>query len=58
MNLKLSHLLLLVLPAIYLILFPVTTSLAKDFGEHEITHIEYPLWFKKDPFTNLGRGTG
>ena len=33
--------------------FPLGTPQAKDFKESEIVHIEYPDWFKKDPFTDL-----
>lgn len=39
--------------AIALVSFPLGTPQANDFKESEIVHIEYPDWFKKDPFTDL-----
>ena len=39
--------------AIALVSFPLGTPQAKEFDDSEIKHVEYPDWFKKDPFTNL-----
>ena len=36
-----------------LTLIPFNISLAKDFDDSEIMHIEYPIWFKTDPFYDL-----
>ena len=43
----------ILLRVIVLTLIPFNLSLAKDFDDAEIMHIDYPSWFKKDPFFDL-----
>lgn len=53
MNSKLSNLLFLLLSAMFLVFFPFETLSAKDFNDGEFGHVEYPAWFKNDPFNDL-----
>ena len=43
----------ILLLAVVLTLLPFNLSLAKDFDDAAIMHIDYPGWFKEDPFYDL-----
>jgi thioredoxin-related protein len=53
MNSKISNRFKILLRVIVLTLIPFNISLAKDFDDAAIMHIDYPSWFKKDPFFDL-----
>jgi thioredoxin-related protein len=53
MKFRLSNRLHFLLSAVVLVNCPFGTSFAKDFNDSEVGHIEYPGWFKNDPFTDL-----
>ena len=43
----------MLLLAVVLTFLPFNLSLAKDFDDAAIMHIDYPRWFKEDPFYDL-----
>ena len=53
MNSNISNHLKILLHAAVLAFIPFNISLAKDFDDAAIMHIDYPNWFKKDPFFDL-----
>ena len=50
---NISNQLKILLHVAVLAFIPFNISLAKDFDDAAIMHIDYPSWFKKDPFFDL-----